>query len=70
MQRFFAELSRETSVAARIPWAVVAGSVSQVLALAVFFHTMWSGIRAVGSAAREAKGERFRSTCNQAVGKP
>jgi len=25
----------------------------------VFFYTMWSRVRGIGSAAREAKGERF-----------
>jgi hypothetical protein len=37
----------------------VLASVAQVAALCVFFYTMWSRIRAVGSAAREARGERF-----------
>ncbi len=37
---------------------VVSGSL-QIAALALFFFTMWSRIRGVGSQAREAKGERF-----------
>ncbi len=44
------------------PWLralVFAASLLQVLGIGVFFHTMWSRVRAVGSAAREAKGERF-----------
>ena len=57
--RFVAELSRGVDAGNLLRWTVVAASVSQVLALGLFFHTMWSRIRAVGSAAREAKGERF-----------
>jgi heme/copper-type cytochrome/quinol oxidase subunit 1 len=57
--RFAAELGRSGSAAPWLRWTVVLSSLAQVLALAVFFHTMWSRIRAVGSAAREARGERF-----------
>jgi heme/copper-type cytochrome/quinol oxidase subunit 1 len=57
--RFVAELSRGVDAGSLLRWTVVAASVSQVLALGLFFHTMWSRIRAVGSAVREAKGERF-----------
>jgi hypothetical protein len=31
----------------------------QVAGLAVFFYTMWSRIRPLGSQTREAQGERF-----------
>lgn len=44
------------------PWLralVFTSALVQVLGIAVFFYTMWSRVRAVGSAAREAKGERF-----------
>lgn len=57
--RFVAELGRSVSGARGLRWVVVLSSLAQVLALAVFFHTMWSRIRAVGSAVREARGERF-----------
>ena len=36
-----------------------AAGLLQVIGLGVFVYTMWSRIRPVGSAAREAKGERF-----------
>ena len=39
--------------------AVVVAGTLQVMGIATFFHTMWSRVRAVGSAVREAKGERF-----------
>jgi len=39
--------------------AIVAGGLLQIVGLAVFFYTIWSRIRAVGSQAREARGERF-----------
>ena len=39
--------------------AIVAAGFLQAIALCVFFFTMWSRIRPVGSQAREAKGERF-----------
>ena len=57
--RFIAELSRGHFPGAPLRWVIVLSSASQVLALAFFFYTMWSRIRAVGSAAREARGERF-----------
>ncbi|HET9426098.1 MAG TPA: cbb3-type cytochrome c oxidase subunit I [Gemmatimonadaceae bacterium] len=57
--RFIAELARTHSAAGWLRWVVVAASIAQVTALALFFYTMWSRIRAVGSAVREAKGERF-----------
>jgi heme/copper-type cytochrome/quinol oxidase subunit 1 len=57
--RFVAELARRPSTGAGIRWVIVLASAAQMLALAVFFYTMWSRIRAVGSAGREAKGERF-----------
>ena len=39
--------------------SVVAGGFAQILGLMLFFLTMWSRIRALGSAARERAGERF-----------
>ncbi len=38
---------------------VVACGAAQVAGIGIFFHTMWSRIRPVGSRQREAKGERF-----------
>ena len=57
--RFVGELARNPASALWLRWTVVAASAAQTLAVAVYFYTMWSRIRAVGSAAREAKGERF-----------
>jgi len=57
--RLVAELSRASIQALWLRWAIVIFAVMQVLGVAVFFHTMWSRIRPVGSALREAKGERF-----------
>jgi heme/copper-type cytochrome/quinol oxidase subunit 1 len=57
--RVVVELSR-TEISA--PWlrlATVGAGVVQVAGLLVFFYTMWSRIRPVGSQAREAQGERF-----------
>jgi heme/copper-type cytochrome/quinol oxidase subunit 1 len=39
--------------------AIVAAGFLQGIAIGVFFFTMWTRIRPVGSQAREAKGERF-----------
>lgn len=47
---------------ASTPWlrlATLAAGLLQVVGLFVFFYTMWSRIRPVGSHAREAQGERF-----------
>ena len=44
------------------PWlriATLTAGILQVIGILVFFHTMWSRIRPVGSQAREAQGERF-----------
>ena len=39
--------------------AIVVAGFLQVIAIGVFFFTMWTRIRPVGSQTREAKGERF-----------
>ena len=39
--------------------AIVAAGLLQGVGIGVFFYTMWTRIRPVGSQAREAKGERF-----------
>ena len=59
--RVAGELARAVtgSAAAWLRWGIVLGAAAQAAGLAVFFYTMWSRIRAVGSAAREAAGERF-----------
>lgn len=57
--RIVAESARAWAEAPWIGWVVVAGGAGQVLGFAIYFHTMWSRIRPVGSHLREAKGERF-----------
>jgi hypothetical protein len=37
----------------------VLASFAQIAGIGLFFYTMWSRIRPVGSRAREEKGERF-----------
>ena len=53
------ELARETVDERWLAWIVTAAGVAQVLGFGVYFWTMWSRIRPVGSQIREAKGERF-----------
>ncbi len=57
--RILGELLRPShdSIALRV--AVLATGLAQIAGVAVFFFTMWTRIRPVGSAAREARGERF-----------
>lgn len=57
--RIAGELGRSWSAVPALRIAIVVTGVLQVAGIALFFHTMWSRVRAVGSAAREAKGERF-----------
>lgn len=57
--RIAGELARVWTAATWIRVIVIAASVAQVAGLGVFFYTVWNRIRAVGSAAREAAGERF-----------
>ena len=57
--RTLGELLRPTVPSLALRWAVVLCSLAQIAGIALFFHTVWARIRAVGSAAREARGERF-----------
>ena len=57
--RVAGELLRPAVGAAWLRWAVVLTGLAQIAGILVFFHTMWSRIRPVGSQAREARGERF-----------
>lgn len=57
--RIVCELLRPAVSAPWLRWAVVLSGFLQIAGLLVFFYTMWSRIRAIGSRAREAKGERF-----------
>ena len=57
--RIAGELARQESSAAWLRAATLGAGVLQVLGIGVFFYTMWSRIRPLGSQAREAQGERF-----------
>ena len=57
--RIAGELARTASAAAWLRWTVAASGLLQIAAFIVFFYTMWSRIRPVGSQTREARGERF-----------
>ncbi|MET0395720.1 MAG: hypothetical protein ABW277_02730 [Longimicrobiaceae bacterium] len=57
--RFLAEAARAWADRPWLAWAVVAGGVGQAAGLGLYFWTMWTRIRPVGSQLREARGERF-----------
>jgi heme/copper-type cytochrome/quinol oxidase subunit 1 len=57
--RVIAEIARASVDAVWLRIATVGTGLLQVAGLLVFFYTMWSRIRPLGSAAREAQGERF-----------
>ena len=57
--RVAGELARLGSSAPWVRVGTVAAGLLQVAGLGVFFYTMWSRIRPLGSQAREAQGERF-----------
>jgi heme/copper-type cytochrome/quinol oxidase subunit 1 len=59
LARVLGEVARVGTDTPALRWAIVAAGIAQAAGLVVFFTTMWSRIRAVGSATREAKGERF-----------
>ncbi|HEX5408576.1 MAG TPA: cbb3-type cytochrome c oxidase subunit I [Gemmatimonadaceae bacterium] len=57
--RVAGELLRSGVGALWLRIVVVAAGFAQIAGLAVFFYTMWTRIRPVGSRSREAKGEKF-----------
>jgi heme/copper-type cytochrome/quinol oxidase subunit 1 len=57
--RVAGELLRSHVGALWLRVVVVAAGFAQITGLAVFFYTMWTRIRPVGSRSREAKGEKF-----------
>ncbi|HXV17913.1 MAG TPA: cbb3-type cytochrome c oxidase subunit I [Gemmatimonadaceae bacterium] len=57
--RIAGELARANIDSMSLRWAVVVAGTMQIAGIGLFFHTMWSRIRPVGSQAREAKGVRF-----------
>ena len=57
--RLAGEILRDHSTSTALRWIVVLSSFSQIAGIGLFFYTMWSRIRPVGSQKREEKGERF-----------
>ena len=57
--RVVSELMRPVSSHIALRWVVTIASLAQIVAIGLFFHTMWSRIRPAGSRAREDRGERF-----------
>ena len=57
--RVVGELLRPSMPSLWLRWTVVLLGFAQLAGILLFFHTMWGRIRAVGSQAREARGERF-----------
>ena len=57
--RVVSELARQEVSSIPIRVAVVVTGLLQVSGIALFFFTMWSRIRPLGSQTREAQGERF-----------
>lgn len=57
--RIAGELLRQSAAGWWLRVGIVASGSLQIAGLAVFFFTMWSRIRGVGSHVREARGERF-----------
>jgi heme/copper-type cytochrome/quinol oxidase subunit 1 len=57
--RIIGELLRPDHSALWLRVGVLASALLQVAGLLLYFYTMWTRIRAVGSQLRESKGERF-----------
>ncbi|HUF50030.1 MAG TPA: hypothetical protein VMN60_04295 [Longimicrobiales bacterium] len=57
--RVLAETVRATVESSAVSWIVVIASIGQAAGLLLYFWTMWSRIRPVGSHLREARGEEF-----------
>lgn len=57
--RVVGELARQQVGGPWLRWTIVVSGFAQIAGLAVFFYTMWSRIRGLGSQGREARGERF-----------
>jgi uncharacterized protein involved in response to NO len=57
--RIAGEIARSGAGPEWLGWIVTASGVAQVIGFGIYFWTMWSRIRPVGSHLREAKGQRF-----------
>jgi cbb3-type cytochrome oxidase subunit 1 len=57
--RIFGELLHLKVDGTWLSWFVSLAGLAQIAGIGLFFYTMWSRIRPLGSQAREKKGERF-----------
>jgi len=57
--RVLSELARASVDTTWLRALVLGAGLGQIIGLGVYFYTMWTRIRPVGSQLREAKGERF-----------
>lgn len=57
--RFAGEIARTWVQSQPLRWVVLLAGVAQLIGFGIYFFTMWTRIRPVGSHIREAKGERF-----------
>jgi hypothetical protein len=57
--RILSELARASLDATWLRALVLGAGLGQIAGLAIYFYTMWTRIRPVGSQLREARGERF-----------
>lgn len=57
--RFIAEMARASIDTVWLRTVILVSGFGQIVGLMVYFYTMWTRIRPVGSHLREAKGERF-----------
>jgi uncharacterized protein involved in response to NO len=57
--RAVTEIVRDSSMHPSLRWGIVLSGAAQIVGISLFFYTMWTRIRALGSKAREASGERF-----------
>jgi cbb3-type cytochrome oxidase subunit 1 len=57
--RIAGEITRAAIDSVALRWAVIIAGTMQIGGILLFFYTMWSRIRPLGSQVREAKGERF-----------
>jgi hypothetical protein len=57
--RFIFQVSANFFLSDLIQYLIAISSALQVIAMILFFYSMWGRIRPVGSHIREAKGEKF-----------
>jgi len=57
--RIGGELARQAVTAPALRYFVLLCGLGQAIAILLFFHTIWTRIRPLGSHVREANGERF-----------